>query len=144
MNINWVKVQFREEAGEFERVAADFSGKKSNPGYQEIIQNNVKYLESVYRSSNLVQLNDVMWRDMHNTDSWRTTSILAIQRAIKSNKEQRSIEGVLIEYFSGKVRAPIVILLKDKTSVLVGGNTRLMVARMLKIKPKIILIKTDW
>jgi hypothetical protein len=67
-----------------------------------------------------------------------------IEKAIADNDEPRNIDAVIEEFKSKTIRCPIVLEKEDGVYYLIGGNTRLMVAKYLKIIPKIIVLKTDW
>lgn len=144
MAIRWVKTDFNKEAGEFQRIVEDFSGDDVKAK-----KDNLRGIQSLYSKSSLVPMNDTMWKNLDNTDSWSTTTLEKIQSAIRRNSKNgsgiRSIENILKEFISGSVRAPIVMQYNNgQDNTLIAGNTRLMVARMLGIKPQVILIKSDW
>lgn len=142
-NIRWYKVGFSLEKDEFTRVAADFSP----PGDRKILAENIKSIQNYFTKSNLTTLDSMMWRKLENTDSWNTKTLKDIEKAIKGNYKSsgnRSIENVLKEFVSGKVRAPVVMKYNKNQLTLIGGNTRLMVARVLDISPKVSLLSTDW
>ena len=84
---------------------------------------------------------------MENTDSYDTDTMEKVDAAIQRNKAKsgaRDSKKVLKEFESGKVRCPIVLMMEDGSTVLIAGNTRLMVARRLQVVPKIVLLKSDW
>lgn len=135
MNINWTRTSFSDEKEEFLRTAKFFSNTKQK-------NENFKILETNYKTAKLLPLNDRDWSKMQNTDSWDTNTIEKIQKVVK--KVPRSVEAVINEFFSGKVRTPIALRLGDGTLYLVAGNTRLMVAKMLEVKPKLMIVDTDW
>jgi hypothetical protein len=135
LNITWVKVSFADEKEEFLRTVNEFSDSKQKT-------ENFKLLESKYKIAKIVSLNNRDWSKMQNTDSWETDTLDKIQKAVKSTP--RSIESVINEFFSSKVRSPIALKLGDGSLYLIAGNTRLMVAKMLEVKPKIVIIETDW
>lgn len=140
--IEWKKVNFSEESGEFERVAKYFS--EGPKGYKQ----NLSSIKEMYSKSSLENLTNSIWRNMENTDSFETDTIEKIQKAIGENTAgsgRRNIENVIKEFFSGKVRAPVVLQYDGgKLNTLIAGNTRLMVARMLDVPVKVALIKSDW
>lgn len=135
MNINWTRTSFSDEKEEFLRTAKFFSDAKQK-------NENFKILETNYKTAKLLPLNDRDWSKMQNTDSWDTDTLEKIQKVVK--KVPRSVESVINEFFSGKVRSPIALRLGDGTLYLVAGNTRLMVAKMLEVKPKLMIVETDW
>jgi|APGre2960657404_1045060.scaffolds.fasta_scaffold54711_4 hypothetical protein len=135
--ITWKKDPFRSEFGEFERVTIEYSPKKQ-------VRENLKYLETEYNRASKVSLVDSDWRKLGNTDSFETNTIQDVYDAIRANNTPRDVERILRQYVSGSISCPIVIKFADGRLQLVAGNTRLMIARVLQIKPKIILVKTDW
>jgi hypothetical protein len=143
--VKWKKVSYTDELGEFERINEDFSyGATSKEK-----RSNLDMLRAAYRNGKLQTLTDSKWRDLDNTDSWKTDTLEKIQKAIKSNARssgKRSIENVLKEFLTGSVRAPIVLSFNNgKNMSLIAGNTRLMVARMLGIKPDVVVVDlNDW
>lgn len=143
MSTSFIKTTFNTERGEFDRVAKDFSG-ESAVAFSE----NKKALERFYSKSNLTELTDIIWKNLENTDSYAIHNLDDIKKAIMGNfasSGSRDVESVIKEFLSGSVRAPIILCYNsNKNYTLVAGNTRLMVARMLRVKPKCVFIKTDW
>lgn len=148
MSINFKKITFNDERGEFERVARDFSD-KDNAAFTK----NKKSLEDMYSKSSLSDLTDAIWPKLENSESFLIKSVGDIEKAIRANSSSsgsRNIGNVVMEFLSGSVRAPIILCYNsNKNYTLVAGNTRLMVARLLKIKfgipnPKCVFIKSDW
>ena len=143
MATNFIKTTFNTERGEFNRVAEDFSG-ESAVAFSE----NKKAIEKFYSKSGLSELTEAIWKKLENSDSYHINDIDGIKVAIKQNSESsgnRDVESVVKEFLFGSVRAPIILCYNsNKNYTLVAGNTRLMVARMLRVKPKCVFIKTDW
>lgn len=144
-SVTWTKVRYNDERDEFNRTIAAFS----KGGGPKVVKDNGEALERLYNKSTLVLLSDTMWRKLENTDSFTTETVSDIAKAIERKARRitgkRSIEAVIKEFMTGKVRAPIVVEYDNgRKYALVAGNTRLMVARMLGIKPSVILIRTDW
>lgn len=135
MNINWTRTSFADEKEEFLRTAEFFSDAKQK-------NENYKILEKNYKTAKLLPLNDRDWSKMQNTDSWDTDTLEKIQKVVK--KVPRRVETVINEFFSGRVRSPIALRLGDGILYLVAGNTRLMIAKMLEVKPKVMIVETDW
>lgn len=131
------KVSFTDESEEFLRTATEMSP-------EEDIQVNFEFLKTMYQQALIKELDYEHWSTMENTDSWETDTIFKIQMAIKNNNEPRSISTIIHEFMTGTVRCPIVLEKEDGTYYLIAGNTRLMVAKYLKLTPKVVVIKTDW
>ena len=138
MQINWKRVAYNDEAEEFERTAEEFTQDKAE------LKTNIKFLQTGYKIAKVKSLSDSDWKKMQNTDSYSTKTLESVQKAIKKNGEPRNITTIINEFMSSAVRIPICIKLGDGVLYLVAGNTRLMVARMLDILPKVVIINTDW
>lgn len=136
--INWEKADFSAEQEEFERTIREFDSSRKR------FLTNLAYLKEQYKTASVIELSNEDWKAMQNTDSWETTTRKKIQLAINANNESRDLTRVFNQFAAGKVKAPIAIRLEDNTLYLVAGNTRLMIARVLKISPKIVIIATDW
>ena len=136
--ISWKKDSFRSEFDEFERMTIEYTPDKKE------VRNNLRYLETEYNKASKVSLVDSDWRKLENTDSFETDTMQEVYAALKRNNAPRDVDRILRQYVSGIVSCPIVIKFEDGRLELVGGNTRLMIARVLQIQPKIILVKTDW
>lgn len=134
----WAKVPFKEEIGEFERTAL-FFGEKAD------LQKNLKMLEDLYAKAKPEILKPDDWGKAQNTDSWRIKTLEQMERVFRRNRAFRDVSVILKEIYGPKIRCPIFIRLANKKLYLVGGNTRLMVARVIKLQPvKCIILKTDW
>jgi hypothetical protein len=139
--ITWNKSPYNEERGEFERLTKERTPLNANA---KTFKDNNEYLKKAYTNAKMVTLTDFMWRKLGNTDSWTTDTLRKVYDAFKRNNEYRSVGNILTQFESGKVNAPIVIQFADKSMELVAGNTRLMMAKILGITPKVYLIESDW
>jgi len=158
--IKYTKVPYEEEKEEFERYVEEVSkGIKEKKLKAALIKENIKAIKNAYKEAKLIPLKNDMWKKLENTDSWKTTDEEKIEKAVARNERssgRRNIEKVIEEFLSGKVRAPIVMSYNRKNGVyknhtLIGGNTRLMVARALGElspeyrQPEVVLVKLpDW
>jgi hypothetical protein len=89
------------------------------------------------RTAPTVVLSDAMWSTMQNTDSWGTDTIdKAIEYARLYDKDIRD----LILGLGGSMETPMVIQRPDGSTVLVGGNTRLMTFRAFGLRPRVLLV----
>lgn len=136
--ILWKKDPFSNEVDEFKRITAQYTSNKKD------LAKNLRYLQTQYNKAKKVSLIDRDWKKLENTDSFETNTLDEVYSAMERNKAPRDIERILRQYVSGNVSCPIVIKFEDNRLELVGGNTRLMIARVLQIKPKIVLVETDW
>lgn len=138
--ILWRKVSFREEESEFDRLASDLAA-----GLDDEVWNfTFNYLKKLYSKSSLKELSESIWTKLQNTDS--NSPNLSIEQALYSIKENslssgtRDFDKVMDEIRNGKPRAPIIAKINKKYT-LVAGNTRLMACRVLKVRPKVILME---
>ena len=157
--IKYTKVPYEEEKEEFERYVKRVSKNKDKKEEADAIEKNTETIKNAYKKAKLTLLKNDMWKKLENTDSWKTTDEEKIEKAVARNERssgRRNIEKVIEEFLSGKVRAPIVMSYNRKNGVyknhtLIGGNTRLMVARALGElspeyrQPEVVLVKLpDW
>lgn len=135
--LSFIKVPFKDEKEEFIRTVKEFSS-------EEDFDENLNLLKKLYKNAEPQVLDKKHWKEMENTDSWKTTTRKKIEKAIVDNNEPRNIDAVIDEFKSKTIRCPIVLEKEDGVYYLIGGNTRLMVAKLLGIIPKIVVLKTDW
>ena len=145
--ITWVKADFEAEIEEFQRVVLDFFGKGPVGNitmHISEVKPHIEYLKALYQKEHPEPLRDNTWRTFIDSESWSTTNISLIYDAMKANGEQRNLERIIKQFIDGKVSAPIGLRDANKKLECVAGNTRLMLARALKIVPKIVIIDTNW
>jgi hypothetical protein len=137
---NWYKDAFNNEVLEFERVTNDLTADRESDDEWKMMFNKLK---KSYNNETIKVLNDRVWAKLENTDSWSTTTINKVNKAILDNSEgsgKRDIYGVISEILGDKTRCPII--LKNKSGyTLIAGNTRLMACRLIGIRPKVIVVK---
>lgn len=129
----------------------------------------VRYVESQYRRAQMKVLDDVNWRKMANTGSYwdyNNAEIKTFQqlfRNLQQDGERRNIGRIVQQFmgegktndFNGRVECPIVLNLKVSGGImqqgrfmgpyyLVGGNSRLTVAKCLGIRPNIMVCDVDF
>lgn len=123
----WTKPEVGRERDEFERVADE-----------EGID--VTTLMSAARSAKLEKLDDATWKGLENSDSWETTDISDAGRLAAGYG--RDISRIVRGLQNGdEIPAPIVLKRDDGTCTLVAGNTRLMAARVLGVRPTVLMIR---
>lgn len=136
--IVWEKDDFSVEQEEFERTIREFDSSRKR------FLTHLAYLKEKYYAAPVTELSKEDWKAMQNTDSWDTTTRKKIQMAMDANNEVRDLTRVSNQFAAGRLKAPIAIRLADNSLYLVAGNTRLMMARVLKVSPKIVIVPTDW
>jgi len=153
LKIKYTKVRYEEEEEEFERYVKRVSKNKDKKEEADAIEKNTEAIKNAYKKAKLTLLKNDMWKKLENTDSWNTTDEKEIDDAVARNERTgsgtRNIEKVVKEFLSGKVRAPIVVSYnRNRNHILIGGNTRLMVARALGDEvgqPVVVLVELpDW
>lgn len=123
---SWIAPSIQEEMEEIERTA-------------EELGLSLKELLAATQKGTLVVLDDCLWSQMENTDSWQTTNIDTVQQL--GIEYERDVDQLVQAMKQGKtLPAPLVLIKPDGVPYLVGGNTRLMVSRALGIRPKVFLI----
>ena len=140
MKINWQKVRFDDESDEFDRVTSELSKGKSDSHWDMTFNQ----LKSNYSKSKLELLSENIWRNLGNTDSYKTDTIKKINAAIRANSSSghRDIYKVLNEILTGKPRAPIILKFSQREKfTLIAGNTRLMGCKLIGIQPKVVIIR---
>lgn len=124
----WVKTSFSDELDEFKRVS-------------KAKGMDLSLLRQKYQTSTTVKLTEQIWRILDNTESFKPMSETQMRTLMRTYK--RDVDAVLSEFHKGTVRCPIVM----RTGVpgkhdyhLVAGNTRLCIARFVKLQPTIQLM----
>ncbi len=140
--INYKKTKFENEMDEFDRVVSQFSNGTDADWDYKMFQ-----IKQIYATAGVSLISTSIWQRLENTDSYHTDTREKIMKAIKSNSAssgKRDIDSVIKEYESNSVRAPIILSYGVGKYTLVAGNTRLMVAKMMGINPKVLILKTSW
>ena len=123
------------------------------------IADGMRYLENVFNRASPEILTDIIWRDLYNTGSWRVKTFEDLFRLLQKDNEKRDVARIVRQYFNGKrsgkidrpqgkVECPIILYAPSNPRLtkykLLGGNTRLTMARILGIRPRVIILRTDW
>ena len=137
---NWYKDRFDNEVGEFERLVDDLTANRKTDAEWDAMFNKLK---KSYGKAPIKVLSDTVWAKIKNTDSWSTTTIDKLNKAISNNSASsgnRDIYKVLSEILGNKPRCPIILESKSGYT-LIAGNTRLMACRLIGISPKVVFVK---
>jgi hypothetical protein len=98
-----------------------------------------KDLHAAVKRARLGHLSDKHWSSMSNTESWKANKWDADYYA---KKYKRDIKRVYKGYKEGaKMPAPIVLHRPGKQPYCVGGNTRLLAASAVGIRPKVLHVR---
>lgn len=126
--LRWVRSSYYDEVKEFERVTKE-------------TKRPVAELRQAYQAGVTSRLDAAVWRKLNNTDSANPSLNEAAVRRLLSRI--RDVDAIIAEYKSGKVRMPIILRTgahTQPTYTLVAGNTRLCVARLLKVQPQVVIM----
>jgi hypothetical protein len=109
---------------------------------------NLQTLLDVLDNGSMVELNDNMWSNLENQDSWQIQEGQeGFQMAVDLANSYKRNWSYVVKGFKENhtMPAPIIIKLPDQTCYQISGNTRLMFAKALGIRPKVWLgeIKDD-
>lgn len=114
-----------------------------NEEYEEIAERGsdlnlpVNQLLTALQNGKLELLDDTTWKQLQNTDSWRITTLNSAK--IKAQEYGKDINSIIKGFYDGQIPAPMIIKRAGQLPYLIGGNTRLMAARALKIRPKVLI-----
>ena len=153
--VEFYKGNFRNEREEIE-----------NNGVREFVGNNpievaegMRYLENLFNKASPEKLNSSIWRNLDNTGSWDVKTFEHLFRNLQKDGVKRDVSRIVKQFFngdrsgpinkpSGKVECPIILYAPGNPPRyryrLLGGNTRLTMARVLGITPSVIILRTDW
>ncbi len=132
----WEKPNLEYEFGEIDRTAKEFSR-----GDKELYKQIMWAFKNQFDNAQLETLSDEIWSVLENTDSFQDLSegeVEKLEEIAALNK--RSWENKLADMKKGvPMAAPIIFKMNGRYHK-VAGNTRLMIARVLGIRPKVIFI----
>ncbi len=138
------KTLFMDEASEFERVLEEKTPSTIRGSARaKSIRESLVILKKEYNKAQVNTLRDIVWRGLENTDSYPIKDFSSIQKAIMQNagsSGKRLLWPILKEIEDGTVRAPIIMRYSGEPWTLVAGNTRLMLCRLLKVQPSVVMM----
>ncbi len=139
---DWVRPDFQKEKGELERVTRDFLLREPNT-------QNIRQVVEALKGSPTIEFSDTDWEQLENTDSFHNVGLGQIEEARKIcngyneelEEENKRNFDVLLEGFhqGNKMECPVILKNSEGKMHLVSGNTRLMIARALGIRPRVII-----
>ena len=135
---NWISPDLQKERGEIERVSLEvFQEQDTNKFFSQFLK--------ASKEAKLIEISEDMWQQLENTDSfeissqdWDTVRIHAEDEHPDHPRDWKYYKTIYEQ--GGTVETPTVVKRDDRLH-LVAGNTRLMVARALGIKPKVLLVE---
>ena len=132
---SFILPKFEDEVGEIERTQKHFDIKD-----KDFVR---KFIERA-QTGQLVRLSEEDWDRLENTDS-HSDNILrgdwdAVAQCAEAQEVERDWRGIKARMQTGQpVHAPLIARRGDILHK-VGGNTRLMVARALGVKPDVLIV----
>ncbi len=138
----WVRPNLENERGELERVVSGFL-------QEEVGANNIERLLMLLETSPITELSEQDWEELENTDSFHDLTIGDVEKAESiADTYNRDLKEVdrrdfkkLLESFqqNKEMECPLIVRSKQGRIHLVSGNTRLMICRVLGLRPKVII-----
>jgi hypothetical protein len=117
----WKKPLWEDEVDEIRRTARS-------------LRVPMKVLKEAFFRATLRRVNDALWKQIENTESWGTTTWGQVTAfADEYGRDAESIRYGLENHEA--MPTPILLLREGKRPYLVAGNTRLMVCRALGLRP---------
>jgi hypothetical protein len=127
--VKWVTPTWSDEKDEFERYKNVFSENE----WKNIFEHSSRQTQP---------LEDLVWRQLKNTDSYEVSSLEEAKKLAK--RYGKDIDSIVSAFKSGsELPAPIVVRWEDGTYELIAGNTRLMVARATHTTPQVVLLDLE-
>ena len=144
--ITWTKDSYQSEHTEFKRHAD-----KESPDAKSA-KENLQYLKLAYGKSNKVTLTNNVWKSMRNTGSCCAKKMDDLFKNLRRDGVRRNVSRIVTQFigngdvsdWNGRVSCAIVCEYADGARDLIAGNTRLTMAKILNIKPQVVIVKTDW
>ena len=126
--VKWIMPDIQKEMEEFELTS-------------DILNIDLNNLIDATYDAELVPLDELVWRSLLNTESYEIKrGDLDAVNSIAA-KYDRDVESILDAFAQGgALPAPIVLIRKNSKPYLIGGNTRLMVARAMGVQPMILKV----
>lgn len=132
---SWVKGDILKEEGEFERVLSTFY----SPWYLK--ENSLAlsdFLVSQYDKLSPVVLNERLWSELENTESFDVSGMEDVKKIIGDKRDWEDLENSFTN--NSKMESPIIARFPDGKTHLISGNTRLCVAKAKNIVPMVYII----
>ena len=152
--VEFYKGRFEAEYDEIEQ-----NGAREFVGDDPIeVAESMRYLRNLFDRASPEVLPNTIWRDLANTGSWNVKTFEDLFRNLQRDGVKRDVTNIVKQYFNGpkpgaidrprgKVECPIILYTPENAGSkyhLMGGNTRLTMARVLGITPSVIILRTDW
>jgi hypothetical protein len=144
--ITWKKDPFQSEYIAFKLAADNYAVNSKDAGGK---LNDIKL---VYNKSNKISLMDTTWKRTSSTTSWGVKSMHDIFNNLKRSGRKKNVARIIQQYIGngdvsdwmGEVSCPIICKHENGDHSLIAGNIRLSLAKLLNIKPQVIIVNVDW
>lgn len=109
------------------------------PGHSKRLGFAIEDFVRAYDQAELVELSDEDWGRLQNCDSRGQT--WTIEDIDEYRGHERDVHGIKDRLPTGReIYAPVVLYRAGHNPFLIGGNTRLMLATALKVRPKVVAV----
>ena len=123
--VSWRTPSLEEERGEIERQAQDLNMDPLS-------------LARLFQKGHLVPLDDDTWNRMENTES--SSPDISLKDVLSWT--HRDVNSIYSVFKNGGVLPAPMVLIHGGTPICVAGNTRLSLARALRVRPKVLMVRT--
>lgn len=131
------------EGGEIERTAREFL----NIENEEEIKVFLIHFKEIARGTSPIELSDEIWSKLNNTDSYDIEvgdwNAVDYHATAEHQDLPRDWQSLKLKMEQGEPLDAPIIAKKGDSLHLVCGNTRLMVARALGIRPKVLIVDVE-
>lgn len=124
--INFIKPKLKTEIDEIYRVQKEFN----------LTDDQVNKIKEKFNKQKLV---DLKYDHIDNSDFSRVNTIDDV--ITLAQEYGKDIDSLLTQFNNGKIEAPIILSIDKNNPHLIGGNTRLMVLKIMLLKSLNIKIK---
>lgn len=131
ISINWIKQSYRDSRAEFEKFLVPYT---HNSTYQQVREAETS-LQNAYDTASLISLSNSIWSVLQNTQSWTSNTFTMVEQINGPSLTVATLQKMI----DRSVSAPTIINIQGQYE-LIFGNTQLMLSRILKIQPKVVLI----
>lgn len=134
LNVRWIKAPFDSEIDEF----------KSLSRYLNIPLPALVKAYAAKKSPTILYAS--MWQKIENTDSWRVKDFSQLNELLTAYRRTSESLAFLLDSLLLKktCQLPIMVAYVNKQGnqkvILVAGNTRLCLCKLLRIQPKVIML----
>lgn len=114
--------------------------------YTHYFNKRLDELQRQYSKATPKALSSEIWRKLEGTNSFSAQTEVSARKALEQSTKSgfTALDAAIDEFNSGKVRCPVILKYGTGKHTLISGDMHLMVARIAKLTPRVIIIETDW